>query len=175
MIAYTRNMGVLPLSLADKEGLDVKKAMEIRPQMSIGLFFDHVLKHCKNESRERLCFDQSNSWTFTESDDITEVLRLLKGLKIDTNHKTRAAENYVSYMKKKKDVQDEFKVYTNQTVLLPIKEMYAKYPSKYLDWLPMINNQLLRDSHLKLDDEILIYNPQLWEELHKLFAEFEEE
>lgn len=166
-------MGIVALSF-DDERFDVKNAMKVRPRMSIEFFYDHVLKRCKNNSAEFLCFDQTNVWTFTENEEITEVLRILKDLKIDTNYKNRAAANYVSYLKMKRKIQDKFKAYTDQTVILSIKEMYVKYPSKYLDWLQMINNHLLRDSHQTLDDEILIYNPKLWEELHKIFVELEE-
>lgn len=162
-------MGVVPLSF-DNERLDVKKAMKIRPRMSINLFFDHVLKRCQNKLREMLCFDESNSYTFSENYELTEILRLLVNLKIDKDYKTRTAEDYVLYLKKKKEVQDKFKANANESVIFPIKEMYTKYPSKYLDWLPMINNQLLRNSHQTLEDGILIYNPKLWEELHKLFV-----
>lgn len=80
----------------------------------------------------------------------------------------------MSYLPTKKVIQDQFKMFLNSSTFLTVKEMYEKYPSKYLDWLPMINGQLLSDSRITLEDKILIHNPLLFGELHKLFVQLEE-
>lgn len=166
-------MGILKLS-DDEEQLDVKKAMVVRPAMAIELFFDHEIDYCKNGTMEMLCFQQSDYFTFSENYEIDEILGILKSLKIDENYKHRAAKIYVTYLKLKKIVQDKFEVYSKEFIIVKIKEMYTRYPSKYLDWQAMINSQLLRNSQQTLDDEILIYNPQLWKALHTLFEVFED-
>lgn len=166
-------MGIV-LHADENNKLDVKKAMAVRPSMWIEIFFDHVIKYCKSGSVEVLCFDQSDHWTFAENFELTEILEEIKDLKIDASYKNRAAENYVYFLKMKKPIQDKFKAHTNTTVNIKIEELYARYPSKHLDWLLMINNQLLQDSQQTLDDEILIHNPQLWDKLHELFMQFDD-
>lgn len=132
------------------------------------------MKHCQHQSSEFLCLQPNDYYTFSEIFDLTEIREILKNLKIAESHKDRIAKDLVSYLITKQATQDKFKQKHTEFVILKIKEMYEKYPSKYLDWLPMINNQLLSDSQRSLDDKILIYNPQLLEGLYKLFTETDE-
>lgn len=93
---------------------------------------------------------------------------------MNTNYKNGIAKDFISYLKLKTDIQNNFKGNSNESMILTIKEMYEKYSSKYLDWLQIINNQLLNDSQRTLEDPIMIRNPQLFYAVYKLFAEQEE-
>lgn len=121
-----------------------------------------------------MCLKQTNYYTFSEIFELTEIREILRNLKIDESLKDRIAKNFVSYLMMKKVTQNKFKPNDAEFVLLKIMEMYEKYPSKNLDWLQIINHQLLNDSQKSLDDKILIYNPQLLEGLYKIFAELDE-
>lgn len=144
------------------------------PDRKIGLFFDHSLTYCNYDSRQVLCLKEKVHWTVSKIRNWSEISEDLKNLKVDANYKVKIAEDYVSYLKKKKLSQDRFDPNSNEWLLLKIKDMYKKYPSKHLDWLQMINNLLLSDAQQTLDDEIVIENPQLLKVLHELFTELEE-
>lgn len=175
VIEYGRRVGIIQVSPEDDaERLNVKNAMASLSNLATRLFFDHLMTYCKNESRDMLCLKQNDYWTFSEIYELTEILETLRSLKVDASYKARIAKDFESYLIMKKTIQDKFRPNSNESLVLTIKEMYGKYPSKHLDWLQMINNQLLSDSQTTLEDEIMIFNPQLLEGLYKLLTELEE-
>lgn len=132
----------------------MKKALKFLAAPSFRLFFDSDMEYCMKNLQEMLCLKQNSFFTFSKVFELSEITRILKSLKIDPEYKVRTAKDFVSYIKMKKIVQDEFKPNSNDTEIFTIKEMYEKFPSKHLDWLPMINNQLLKDSQRTLNDTI---------------------
>lgn len=166
------------MHLSSEDKLDVKKAMISLSAGSIQLFFDHDLTYCKSESGEILCLEHNGAWKLSEIFEFNETIDVLRNLKIDDAYKVRIVQDFLSFLKMKKPVQDEFRRNLNSnlsgSVILTIKEMSEKYPSMHIDWLEMFNNQMLNDSRKSLDDTILIRYPQLLGELYKLFARFDE-
>lgn len=172
VIAYARRIGLVK---DDSGRLDVKNAMAAYSLNSIWVFFDHFFSSCKHESRNMLCLEQTDYLSIiTEHQELSEILETLKSLKVDAEYKNRIAGDFVFHQEAKKAIQAEFNAKSNESVILTIKDLNEKYPSKHLDWLTMFNNLLLRDSQMTLDDIILIRNPQLLEKLHKLFESLEE-
>lgn len=174
-LTFAQRIGIIPVSAENNFGqVDVKNAVVFLPAPSTRLFFDHDMAYCKNESQEMLCLKQMDYFTFSEVFELSEITGILKSLKIDPEYKLSIAKDFVSYIKMKKAVQDEFKPNANDSEIFTIKQMYEKWPSKHLNWLPMINNQLLSDSQRTLNDTILIHNPLLLEGLYKVFVDLEE-
>lgn len=168
-------MGIVKVSVEDEtEQLDVQKAIAFLPLMSVSLFLGRNVTFCNNQSREMLCLQQDNFYTFRKLFEFNVITEKMKNLKIDSTYKDRIAKDFISYLKLKSTVQDHFKNKSSEPVILKIKEMYEKYPSKYLDWLQIINNQLLSESQRTLDDEVMIRNPELLTAVYDLFAEQKE-
>lgn len=146
--------------------------MDYMSEVITEIFFNREIVYCKNGTIEMLCLrDLVNSDTEEDTEIISDVF---KNLNLNGNYKTRIEKDVKLYMMSKKLILDSFKSDSNETVILTIAEMYEKYPSKHLDWLQMINNQLLSDSQVTLDDQILIQVPQSFDKLFKLFADLEE-
>lgn len=158
----------------DAERLDVKNAMDSLSNLATRLFFNHFMTYCKNDLGDSLCLKQDDYWTFKNNYKKAEILEALRSLHVDVNYKSRIATDFESYLMMKKSIQEKFRPNANESLILTIRKMYEKYASKHLDWLQMINNQLLNDSQRTLEDEIVIFNPQLLEGLHKLFVELED-
>lgn len=121
-----------------------------------------------------LCLNQNGDYTLSEFHELPQTLEILKSLKISKTYKVQLANHFKSYLTTKKTIQEKFKSNSGETAIMTIREMTEKYSSKHLDWLQMINKQLLRDSQKTLDDRILIENLQLLKELHTLFEKLEE-
>lgn len=178
LIAYARRMGIFQVSKKDDtERLDLRNAMTSLSVFSIWLFFDFDLKSdsCEIESRKILCINEHNYYTFSEIFELSEISETLTNLHTDAHFKERIAKNFVGYLKMKKPIQDQFQSdNSTEPAIFTIKEIYDKYPSKHLDWLPLINNLLLNDVQKTMDDEISISNPKLFDRLFKLFVEQDE-
>lgn len=170
VISYARSLGIVTISRDEKAvQLDVKNAMAVLSAISTRVFFDTDVAFCK----EMLCFLLNDRYTFSEIYELS-LQEIFKYLHLDENYELQIRRDFSFYLQIKSIIQDKFKPYANETIILTISEINQKYPSKYLDWLHMINSQLLIDSHMTLDDKILIYNPRLMEGLHKLFTALEE-
>lgn len=150
----------------------MKNLIHYLPQDMILLLFDRAIVFCENGSVEVLCLKQVGE------SDISSFFGLLsetvKSLKLNDSYKTRIEKDCRLYLEKWKSTQDTFETSGSETVILPIKEMYEKFPTKHFDWLQMINNQLLSDSQVTLADKILIDHPQSFRSLLKVFAEIDE-
>lgn len=93
---------------------------------------------------------------------------------MDVAYKVKIATDFKHFLKMKKRVQDKFIKNIVEPEISTIREIVEKYTSKRIDWLQMINNQVLNDSKKTLDEKILIENTQLLEKLFELFNELEE-
>lgn len=154
--------------------MNVRNAMSVLSVYSIQIFFDHDLKYCTEDSRQKLCLELE-FFTVSHATDngVSDILEKLESLKID--HKDQMAKDLLTYLEMKKISQDQFKSFdSNEKMILTIKELNERYPSKYLNWLQMINEHLMADSQQTPDSEILIRNPKLFKALHRLFAKQEE-
>lgn len=65
-------------------------------------------------------------------------------------------KDFVTYVAMKKDLQELIRDSTGKPFILKIKKLNELYPSEHLDWLQLINSQLLNDSQKTLNDKILI-------------------
>lgn len=170
---YAKKLGILtiPNLEHDKQVLNLKKAIIYLFDTTFPLFFDHVVSFCKNGSKEILCFEHDDS---NKDSKILayEKFEQLKKLKLDESYKKQIVDDFISFMTLKKEVQGKISDPKSET--LTIAELYEKYPSPYLDWLPLINSWLLKDLKQTLDDKILIKRPDLFEELFKIFEGLEE-
>lgn len=182
IVDYASQMGIIRVPLEDDAGLiNVKKAMVSLSYLSIELFFDHFLAHCTIDSIEMFCLYQDDD--LIEIDGLTETLEILKNLKIDANYKISIAKDFISFLDMKASFLARLKKFgvfslaensSFPAVIMPIGELSKIFPSKHLDWLEMINNQLPIDSQKTLDDQILIHNPRLFTGMYSFFVHAEE-
>lgn len=90
------------------ERLNVKKAIISFLLLSPLIFFDIILGSCKIGSDAVLCFHNSRDLSFSDIHELTEILTQLKTLKIDENYKVQIANDFASFLKMKKPIQDQF-------------------------------------------------------------------
>lgn len=117
----------------------------------------------------------NNYWTYSDDWELNGIVEALSSLLVDKKTKFEVVKSFDDYLQTKKKVQDVLKFNILDTEVVKIRELYERYPSKYLDWLQIINNQLLTESHRTLDDDIMIFNPKLAEGLHELFVKLDDE
>lgn len=173
VIAYGRSFGIVLISLDDStEQFNVTKAINDWSYEIIDRFFGREIAFRQNGDFEILCLEIVRDQDIYELTEL--VSEIFKNLKLNENSKTRIEKDFKLYLVSRKLIQDSFESDTNETVIVEIMEMYKKYPSKHLDWLHMINNQLSSDSQVALQDKILINDPKSFGRLFKLFAELDE-
>lgn len=148
--------------------------MAFLSKYSLRIIFDHDLTYCKNGKSEIMCLKSYDFFTFSDLFNVTDIFEMIRNLKMDKSYKKRIAENFVSFLKLKTPIQNQTKLNENESVILTFKDMFEQLPTKHLDWLEIVNSQLLNDSHVKLNDTILVQNPQLLEGLFNLFAKLDE-
>lgn len=172
IFAYLRRIGNFQFT---RDGSpDIGKFIKAQPDLSIRLFFDHQMTFCKNDSQEMLCMALNYYWTYSDDWELNGIVEALSSLLVIKETKFRVVQDFVEYLQTKKTVQDGLKANIQESEVLKIKELYKKYPSKYLDWLQIINNQLLAESQRTLEDEIMIFNPKLTEGLYQLFVKLDD-
>lgn len=181
ILSYARHSGFLPYNTeSDVKKLNLTNGFAVHTLTLIKLFFDHDITICKREERQMLCFDHAGySWVYPSVKIIksTVVLELFQRFQVDINNKMQIAIDYESFLRMKKaavDFKGQQQSDSNGPMIVTIRELYEKYQSEHLDWLQMINKQLLSDSKNTLDDEILIWNPQLFERLYRIFVGLDE-
>lgn len=173
IFAYLRRIGNFQFT---RDGAaDVKKFIESQPDLSIRLFFDYEMTFCKNGSKEFLCMGSNNYWSYSDDWELNATVDALRNLLVDKPTKFKVVGAFIDYLKMKKKVQKKLKLNSSDIEVVKIKELYERFPSMYLDWLQIVNNQLLIESHRTLEDEIMIFNTKRTQGLHKLFVEVDDE
>lgn len=172
VVALGQREGLVPSSLGiNAKPSNVTKALEYLPYHTFMIFFVRYFTYCDNEA-VKLCFAESpvRVGETTES----EVLELMNNVKLNNDYKIRIGKDFVLYMQMRKLVLDSSDSNFNETVILEVKELNQKYPSKHFDWLNLIKRGLPTDFQAKPEDKIQIYNPQSFGRLNKMFEELEE-
>lgn len=173
VFAYLRRIGNYQFT---RDGAaDVKKFIEAQPDLSIRLFFDYEMTFCRNGSKEFLCMGSNNYWSYSDDWELNATVDALSSLLVDKSTKFAVVQGFVDFLQKKMKVQNRLRYNITDIEVLKIKELYERYPSKYLDWLQIVNNQLLVESKRTLEDEIMIFNTKRTEGLHKLFVKLDDE
>lgn len=172
-ITFGQSLGILPASIEDDtERLNVKSAMKYLSEEIIDVFFDRTVIYCDHEMVEMLCLEKVRGQEIYKYPEL--VSEMFENLQLNKNYKNRIEEGLELYLGKRKLTEDSFESDCNDTMILQIKELNEKFPSKHVNWLQMINNQLLNDSLVTTEDKILIRDPQSFEKFYILFAELEE-
>lgn len=162
----------MPSSLGiDAEPFNVTKALENMPSYMFNIFFARELIYCDIEA-VKLCLE--NFPTQIVEIREAEIVQSMKNVKLNEDYKTRIGKDYALYIQMRKLVKDSSDSNPNETVVLEVKELNQKYPSKHFDWLHLINRGLPTDFQATLKDKIQIRNPQSFERLYKIFEELEE-
>ena len=132
------------------------------------LFFDHELERCVKNSTEYLCFQMSTGWKFTTEDE-KDATNLLKHLKLPEDQINEIVDDFLHFLRKKKLIQEEFEE-MNEPEVIKIADLSEKFPQIKLDWLELINNQMLSNLKVSGNDEILFENPRMMVEHLNEFA-----
>ena len=141
---------------------------DLYPDLMMKLFFDHQLERCVKNSDEYLCFTMSTGWKFT-TEDKKDATRVLKHLKLSEDQITEIVDDFIHFLRKKKLIQDEFEEMSESSVV-KIADLSEKFPQINLDWLKLINSQMLSDLKVSENDEIFIENPRMMTEHFNEFA-----
>lgn len=170
-----QQLGILKRSTDDTKSLDLKYAMAVPILFPTQIFFGYTLNLRKTKTTESLSLEQNDNELPTQlilSFEKIGVIDLFQNLKIDESYKNQISEDFQSFLKSA--LRDKIESFSNETLILTIKEMYERYPSTHLDWLQIINNLMSNDSKKLMNDTILIHNPKLFEDRHKKFQELDE-
>lgn len=177
LISYLRTMGGSPLvtnGTWNVSNFDPKVWFDFEPNFATILFLQHHLNQCKdprNQSREILCFQADRKKYHGKLEQ--ETLRVLKSLKLNQSAKEAATESAINFILRKKSIVGELENMAKFEVV-KIKDLAAKFPKYNLNWLKIINDQLMKKSRQTGDDEILIENPEMMTQLFKLMEETKE-
>lgn len=177
LISYLRGMGGSPLVTSgtwNSSNLDPKVWFDFEPNFSTIFFLQHHLNQCKdprNQSQEILCFQADQKKYHGKLQQ--ETLRVLKSLKLNQHAKEAATESVIDFITRKKSIVEELGNVAKFEVV-KIKDLTAKFPKYNLNWLRIINDQLMKKSRQTGDDEILIENPEMMTQLFKLMEETKE-
>lgn len=169
MIAYLQKLNGLPFifkNTSTDDNFDIKTLFEQEPGHSINVFMDHIFLLCKNpinDSSDILCFRTTNDWgssTRYESD----MEYTLTKFNIQESLKKDMIKDLTVFLSLKERLQEKLKA-AGRSEILKISQLNRRFHQFNLDWLKMINSQLLKKSQLTEEDEILIENPELIQNL----------
>lgn len=177
IISYLRQSGGSPLATNGKwneKNFDVETLFEQEPESALWIFLDQFLSRCddpRDNSTEILCFKADDKWRFIkrEEQDSKDILKLFK---LDDDVKEDAFNDYNNFLMKKQPVQVEL-TGKREMEVLKIKDLKKKFPELNLNWLKIINNQLLRQSQVTEDEEILLGKPDLMRALFALLVDMD--
>lgn len=178
MIAFLQQLGGSPLVTNDTwsdENFDIKTLFEEEPLHATLVFLDHKLTRCKNPKNETendvLCFNMDNGWRVAKN-VMNDTIDILEPFKLSESAKARAVKDFIDFLSLKNVHQKKFKDNAKPEVF-KIREFNSKFSQLNLDWLKIINSQLLGKSKLTEEDEIVIENPELFQHLLTLIATLE--
>jgi hypothetical protein len=169
MISYLLELGGSPIlnnGTWDNERFDLQNLFYREPDHATFLFLDHKLLRCKdprNTSSKVLCFRMNNGWKFGEKVE-NDTLDILKPLQLDSDVKVAAVKNFIEFLQIKRPLQNKFSK-TGKAKIVQIKNLKEMFPNLDLDWLKIVNLQLMEHSQKSEDDEIMIENPELMQQL----------
>lgn len=183
----------------NSSSFDLKRIFEYEPPDVTSIFLDHKLKRCKSpddQSKDILCLKFDYSWVNTnfsgqdmaellldmneaylikeneklqlkaQIDDAVERVRIFNDLKV-IKHFHRFY-NFLNF-KFQESQRNNFSVFSQQ--LMTVNELSALTKDLSLNWLTIINNQLLNSSKITEDDLILVDNPELLNAISKKISE----
>lgn len=176
-MSYMRQSGGSPLITNgnwNEKNFDIKTLFEQEPESSLWIFLDQFLSRCndpRDNSTEILCIKADDTWRYIkrEEQDSRDILKLFK---LDDDVKARAFNDYNNFLMKKKPVQVELSG-KKETEVLKIKDLKTKFPELNLNWLKIINNQMLRQSQVTEEDDILMGKPDLLRALLTLLVDMD--
>ena len=154
-----------------EENFEIDTLFEAQTNHAMTLFFDHFLNRCKFENIEKLCLKMKIFWRYNKEVKI-DLPNILKPLKLPEEQKEQAVNDFLNFLLIKQPIQMEFRNLSAPEII-KIKDLNRKFPEVQLDWLNLVNKQLLSRSKVTEDDEILIENPKLLGELLKAFAKLD--
>lgn len=182
IMSYLRQSGGSPLITNghwNEKNFDIKTLFEQEPESSLWIFLDQFLSRCDDprdnsnasSSTEILCIKTDDTWRYLkrEEQDSRDILKLFK---LDDDVKERAFNDYNNFLMNKKPVQVEL-TGKKESEVLKIKDLKTKFPELNLNWLKIINNQLLRQSQVTEDDDILMGKPDLLRALLTLLVDMD--
>lgn len=141
-----------------EENFDVKKWFRSEPELTMKALLCYSLERIGTEGV--LGFKTSahcNDTTFVESD----MEYVLEHWNLDKNSRAKAVKEYLDFFEFRKKVYEANDIKNLTT--FKVRDLQDMFPQ--LDWLNMINSQLLTHNQVKEDDEISIENMQLLESL----------
>lgn len=151
----------------ENESFNISKLFTSEPDLATKLFLGHHLARCddpRNISREILCFKGDTE--FIKSDklenDFTYILRFMH---IDSNLVEKGVKSLIDFMQKQETVRNETKAVS---LVMTIEELKYKFAMIPINWLELINSQMLRDSQVTEKEEIFVENPETMENLATL-------
>lgn len=177
LISYLRAMGGSPLvtnGAWNVSNFNPKVWFDFEPNFATILFLQHHLNQCKdprNQSQEILCFQADQKKYHGKLEQ--EILKVLKSLKLNQSAKEAATESAINFILRKRSIVGELENIAKFEVV-KIKDLAAKFPKYNLNWLKIINDQLMKKSRHTGDDEILFENPDMMTQLFKLMEETKE-
>lgn len=177
MISYLNELGGSPLvtnGTWDDESFDIRKLFYHSTDHATFLFLDHRFARCKDprdEMNEIVCFKMNNGWRFNNKveNDTLDILKAFDSL-INDDVKKAAVKDFLDFLFIKKPLQDKL-IQQAKPEVMKIDEMAIRFPNLDIDWLKVLNTQLMKTSQLSKDDEILIGNPKLMQELLEALGE----
>lgn len=175
MIAFLNEAGGSPLTDAswDEDSYNTSRHFYNPLLRTTAFFLGHEISgRCndpRNSSNEILCFRfQSSS---TSPGHRRDILEMFKSLSMNGNLKVQATESYLTFLNSKQLLEKEFN--SSEKMVFRIKELPRMFPNLTLDWVKLINENLLSHSHITDDDEIGIEKLKLFEKLSELFTSLE--
>lgn len=151
---------------------DVKLSFELDPKVAQITFLSHDLSHCRdprNNSNEILCFKFYDDSLVNQVILSDESLRFLKPLKLTEDSKRGAFKNVDTFRSLKMPILVRLKNESRAKVF-KIRDLAAWSQPLNLNWLKIINDQVLPDVQVTEDDEILVDKEELMRELIMLLA-----
>lgn len=162
----------------DDEFFNIEKLFQSEPDHATWIFLDARLTRRndpRNVSKEILCFEVEYFWTYEENFE-NDTLNILKSFNISRLQKEKIAKNFAHFLSIK--LPKIFKLYqfadpTRDSSFWKIGDLKNKLTGFNLNWLKIINDQLMADSHVSESDEILVENIELMRQHLNALAELD--
>lgn len=132
------------------------------PLHSSRFFLDHKLTKLDKTSAS-LYFEMNDDWIYKPF-----MKYVTKEILLDYSGRDTTVQDFLGFMLQKKEIHSKLMEKLEPEIFF-IKELKNKF-SNEIDWLTIINQQLLEDSKVTEDHKILIGNPELLRQLLKLFS-----
>lgn len=170
VISYLKSIVGSPLishEAWDTNTFDFKNLFYQPPLFATVLFLGHELNRCsdpRNSSNRVLCLKITNDFKFDMSSIRSDIAQVFVPLKLDKAMIKVAVNNFVDFIKFKQNLEENLKNRSERKIL-KIRDLRREFPQLNVDWLKVVNDQMMSEEKMTEDDVIGIENPELVRQL----------